>query len=455
MRSDNSKRWKRRPVSILPTLLAGLTLAGCSTVPVVYPDDNPMTPLPLASQFDKKEAMAMVEFCIDLDNQDDRADSNGRNIYKLRADRYSDWKLIDDSRVRYADARHLTGGDRTNPDLNGFPPFGSAWTLWMNTEAAKRGERVYALAFRGTIFSHAPSVAEDALVTTVAAKHGMELPAGRFLNITFAALPRAEVHEGFAYAIFGQLFDKDYGVLARIQKEIPPGSTLIITGHSQGAALATLAHAFFYYAAQEGRFGIAEMKLDLRSYVFAQPKPGNAQFAMDFAGITGGGANSFVFNNTLDPVPMLPPTHSFLFGAFEDCPPGTNPAWRFVRTVNNLSNALHRTISGFSEHTLAAQINAIKNKTDDRFVHARQLPTVPNTKPPGAVSQDYTAAGNVIPLIGLHNGFLYYQSPDDVSDEFIQHHATTYRRLLETMYGYPATTNDTIDLVMPPVINPQ
>src|SRR5208283_141394 len=104
-----------------------------------------------------------------------------------------------------------------------------------------------------------------------------------YLNVTFASLPRAEVHEGFAYGIFTQLFDGDYGVLARIKDEIPAGSTLIITGHSQGAALATLAHAFFYYAAQEGRFGVPEMKLKLRSYVFAQPKPGNTQFTLDFA----------------------------------------------------------------------------------------------------------------------------------------------------------------------------
>ncbi|HXQ81607.1 MAG TPA: hypothetical protein VN775_09860 [Opitutaceae bacterium] len=411
-----------------------------------------MTPLPAVSQFNKDEVMAMLEFCIDLDNQDDRANPMARSIYKMRADRYAGWELVDDSRVRYANAIHLPVADRANPVLNGFPPFGSAWTLWRNAQAAKRGENVYALAFRGTVFSHAPSVVEDALVTTVAGRHGLELPAGRFLNVTFAAQPRAEVHEGFAYGIFGQLFDKEFGALARVEQKVPPGSTLIITGHSQGAALATLAHAFLVYAAQEGRFGIADMRLSLRSYVFAQPKPGNTQFSQDFAGITGGGAASFTFNNTIDPVPMLPPTHGFLFGAFEDSPRVNNPGWEAVRMINNAANSISRALGGFSERSLAGKISQLKKKSDDGLFLARQLPAVPNAKPAAGVSQNYTAAGNVIPLVGLHNGSAYYDNPGDADDAFIQHHATTYRRLLETMYGYPATTEDTPGLVEPPVI---
>jgi hypothetical protein len=412
-----------------------------------------MTPLPAASQFNRDEAMAMLEFCIDLDNQDDRAKPPARNIYKMRADRFSGWELIDDSRVRYADAKHLAGAARAQPDCNGFPPFGSAWTLWRNADAAKRGENVYALAFRGTVFSHEPSVVEDALVTTVAGRHGLELPVGRFLNVTFATQARSEVHEGFAYGVFGQLFDREFGALARVQQAVPHGSTLIITGHSQGAALATLAHAFFFYAAQEGRFGIAEMKLNLRSYAFAQPKPGNAQFSQDFAGITGAGATSFTFNNTIDPVPMLPPTHGFLFGAFEDSPRVNNPGWEAVRMINNAANAFSRALGGFSENSLAKKINKLKRQSDDGLYLARQLPAVPNAKPAAGVSQNYTAAGNVIPLVGLHDGSAYYGSPGDADDAFIQHHATTYRRLLETMYGYPATAEDTPGLVDPPVIS--
>ncbi len=393
----------------------------------------------------------MIEFCIDLDNQDDRNNPKARNIYKMRADRYAGWERIDDSRVRYANAVPLAGAQRTNPALNGFPPFGSAWTLWRNSDAAMRGGQVYALAFRGTVFAYRPSVVEDGIVTTVAARHGIELPAGRFLNVTFATLPRAEAHEGFAYAVFGQLFDKDFGALARLVAEVPAGSTLIITGHSQGAALATLAHAFFHYAAQEGRFGIGEKRLSLRSYVFAQPKPGNAQFSQDFAGITGGGAASFTFNNTIDPVPMLPPTHGFLFGAFEDLPRVKNPGWEAIRMVNNFANKFSRALGRFSERTAAGKISQLQKKSDDSLYRADQLPAEPDAKPAASVSQNYASAGSVFPLIGIHNGFQYYGYPGDADDVFVQHHATTYRRLLESMYDYPATTEDTPSLAEPPV----
>jgi hypothetical protein len=439
--------------ALLLVSAVAMFFVGCRTIPPIYPDTNPMTPPAATSQFDQKEAMAMIEFCVDLDNQDDRGAPGARHIYNVRSDRIADWQIVDDSRIRYADAIGLTGDARTNPSLNGFPPFDSAWTLWKNKEAEKRGESVYALAFRGTVFAEKPSVIEDALTTTVAAMHGMELPAGHYLNITYATLPRAEVHEGFAYGALSELFDLEYGALARIQAEVPPNSTLIITGHSQGAALATVAHAILYYAAKEGRFGIAEWHLKLRSYVFAQPRPGNIQFGMDFEGITAGGSSSFTINNTLDAVAMLPPTHSFLFGAFEDCPPGTNPAFELIRAVNNSMNRVSKTISGFSENTAAGRIARMQRKDRDHLFGRHDLWADGGFKPTSAVSQDYRAAGRVIPLIGLYNGSLYYGNPADAGDEFIQHHATSYRRLLETMFGYAATTESSPELAPPPVAN--
>jgi hypothetical protein len=411
-----------------------------------------MTPLPMPSQFNLDEAMALIEFCIDLDNQDDRAVPNSRRIYRVRADRFAGWQVVDDSRLRFADARRLEPANRLNPAMNGFPPFGSAWTLWRNADAAtQRGENVYALAFRGTVFSFRPSVIEDSLVTTVAGQHGLELPANEFLNVTFANQPRAEVHEGFAYALFGQLFDRAFGALPRVKALVPKGSTLLLTGHSQGAALATLAHAFFRYAAEENRFGLADLGFNLRSYVFAQPKPGNAQFSQDFAVTCGAGATSFTFNNTIDPVPMVPPTHGFLFGAFEDNPQVRNPGWEFIRMINNAANRISRDLGSFSERKTAGKIAALQKQAADGLCYLEELKAATGVIPAPAVSQNYASAGNVIPLRGLPDGALYYGNTADTVDEFIQHHATTYRRLLETLYGLPATTEATASLSDPPL----
>jgi len=60
------------------------------------------------------------------------------------------------------------------------------------------------------------------------------------------------------------------------------------------------------------------------------------------------------------------------------------------------------------------------------------------------VGQNYVTAGTVIPLVGHTNGDIlgYYNDPLDMTDEFIQHHATSYRRWLEELCHLPATTED-------------
>ena len=424
-------------------LLVVVSLIFSRKIPVNYTTGIPFTPLPQPGQFNREEALAMVEFCIDLDNQDDRAKEHPRSIYSMRADRIADWELALDSRELVANRKGLQGPGRQNPSLNGFDPFDSAWTLWHRKHADGDGHDVYALAFRGTVFASQVSVIEDTLTTTVPGLYGLEVPAGDYLPVTFATLPRAEVHEGFAYGMFSQLFDKEFGFLANALDMIQQRSTLILTGHSQGAAQATLAHAVLHYCGQEHCFAIAEKHLALRSYVFAQPKPGNVQFAMDFAGITGAGATSFVFNNTIDPVPMLPTTHSFSVAAFQDTPQGgysaLNRAMEVVRAANNVFNRLHRFGSAFLPGKTAGKIKALQRRHHEEFWHCGEIENYSLHRTAGSYSQNFAAAGNVIPLQGNHSPQEYYGDRRDATDEFIQHHASTYRRLLEILFWLPAT----------------
>ena len=78
------------------------------------------------------DAMAMIELCIDLNNQDDRMAPNPRVIYQPIAARSTDlWTKVGDSRDLYAAKTFPPGSpDLQNPIKNGFPPFNSAWTLW-------------------------------------------------------------------------------------------------------------------------------------------------------------------------------------------------------------------------------------------------------------------------------------------------------------------------------------
>ena len=389
--------------------------------------------MPTRSQFDLSEALAALEFCIDLNNEDDRQLTPLRTINLMRADRSLDlWDCI-------ADSRELFKRDNFNPAINGFPPFDSAWTLWKK----KSDANVYALVFRGTVFANHLSDLEDALVDTVAARYGLEFPKGNYLPLTFAVLPRAEVHSGFAYGLLSALFDGKYGALQAVKAKVPKGSTLLISGHSQGAALATLAHAFFYYAAQEKNFGVDELDLHLRSYFFAQPKPGNYQFSLDFNGITGSGANAFTFTNTIDPVPMVPETHSFLAQAAADIHGGGAPL-SLLRGFDAVAAVIRRGIAAFSEGKLAKAIKKLHESNADTFYLAPELKAKSQNATVGAVSQDFVSAGCIITLPGHIDGTDYYGVGKDNNDPFMQHHATTYRRLLEILYDVtPATTDVT------------
>jgi len=440
---------KRRVDCICLISAISIALLGCTSVP---PPDSPqdlfnttLVQIPAPTQFNREDALAFIEFCINLDSQDDlhpvkppKNISSKPDIYRMREDRIKGWEITPatmDSRVRIASEDPLV--DKYDPTQNGFGPFNTAWTLWH-----KSGTTTWALVFRGTVFSNVPTVKEDVLLTTVAARNGLAIGKTK-LPATFAVLPRAEVHEGFAYGAVSALFYKKNGALSVVREMLPPGSTLILVGHSQGAAVAVLAHALLYYAQNPpdggDPFSMKDRHYVLQSYTFAQPRPGNVQFALDFARITNGGATSFALNNTIDPVTMVPTTHSFTVGAFEDSP--NNKNWGFMRTLNDGLNALSRAWN----RGLQTELHHMKDSDKDIGKYDFQLEQWGVINPgPTPKSQNYATAGNIIPLIGHTNKAVlgYYNDRDDQYDEFIQHHATTYRRLLEELFHVDQTTQD-------------
>lgn len=408
-------------------LVAGFWLDGCSTAPVDLPSGEKITfdSSTGAGGFDPAEAKDMLEFCVDLDSQDDLVKDIGhgipeeRSLYRPRPS--ARWKKIADSRDLYAPGQR-------DPNKNGFPPFNSAWTLWRQTTPGPGGRSVFVAALRGTVMDSAPSVWEDVVIATIAARNGMEYSNGKYLSITFADMPRAEVHAGFAYGTFDTLFDAKYGLLPRLATEASAGSLVIVTGHSQGAAMATLVHAFLHYAMLEKKFGLGAKNYALKSYAFAQPKPGNSQFGMNFAEIAGNRNNAFVFNNTLDPVTQVPLTLEFLADADADMPKNKSLLSKSVRFANNAFNSLRNGI----DRVFTGNINQVQQKRD--FYLADELSRDSTSATPDAVSQTYVSAGTVIPLRGRPNGDYY---PGQKVDDFIQHHATTYRWLLEEYYPSP------------------
>jgi len=368
--------------------------------------------------FNGEEAKQMLEFCVELNDQDSWVETHDP-MFRGSLD---GWEKVYDSR----------DGLGENPNDNGFGAFENAWLLYKN----KTNPAQYTLAIRGTI-GQARSILNDALATTIAANAGIEFPKNKILPIVFAATPGAEVHLGFAYAAFTLLFDKQKGILKQLAENVPAGAELLVTGHSQGAAIATLTHAFLHYAITDpdDKYGLKAKSFQLKSYVFALPKPGNYQFAMDFAHIAGSRGASFTINNSLDPVTLVPLSSETvaeaIYGTLEENQMrGMGVKGALIKGAGELSSVFFKTRNQVAEWVgdKTAKLyhqDEMDNIDTHYFDHLPPLADTPVN------SLNYSVSGTLIPLFGLFKGGdLYPPKTEGEVDLLLQHHAPTYRKLL-------------------------
>jgi hypothetical protein len=236
------------------------------------------------------------------------------------------------------------GLDPGNPAGDfGFGPFASQWKLWK-----RKTDATFALAIRGTIPK--PVSMEEDLLSNMIPADQVVIPAGGGQAIPFAlASPPGpgmargpKVHAGFAYGLAAVLFDGRHGLLKALRREVPAGSHLYLTGHSLGAALATLTASFLVQAGADpqaplqavapvmGRFGLVGKAWSIKTYAFGQPKPGNPEYAEDVARLMGRRGAFFTILNQADPVPRLPLT----FGADEGPGrPARGALWRLASSL--------------------------------------------------------------------------------------------------------------------------
>jgi hypothetical protein len=391
------------------------------------------------------EASQFIEFCVELDNQDDRmTDSANPNFNPdINLNLWNPVPIFDSRKEVAKDviAFRSTGETKDNrgwaklyrkildrgskepaskwtvqkisddPRYNGFGPYQSAWLLY---EGRNENAGSYAIAIRGTVFSAKPSVAEDVLFHPVLAR--------QFLNpaVSFASFNDASLHSGFAHATFSLLLDNRYGILRVLNDTpVPANARLYIVGHSQGASMATLTHAFLHYAMQNATatnniFGLYGKNYKLKSYVYAQPKPGNFAFSADFANITQRLDNAIVINNDIDPVPQVPLTLQDI-GDIDGDLPGTSLPVRMLHYIGGIGSGLRGAVGRIAEPFV--------KKEDAGYGYYYNYPQL------GSVGQDKTAsswnfmaAGHVI---------IVYGTLGNPSDTFLQHHAWTYRNLIK------------------------
>jgi hypothetical protein len=143
------------------------------------------------------------------------------------------------------------------------------WQIWKNTEIPGQ----YALAFRGTT-TNADSAVEDVAIILV---HPHIDILGH--KVKLARNHKAKVHAGHL-AAFAALMVDDIFLVLEEYVNLKGMTDLLLVGHSQGAALATLCHAFLHY--QDIKTLLGRQNLRFKTYGFAQPKVGNTHFMTDF-----------------------------------------------------------------------------------------------------------------------------------------------------------------------------
>ena len=227
--------------------------------------------MPFAPGFDRTEALDLLNFCAIIE------DGVAPPIPKDPPD---GWTLVFPSPV--------------------IGPFDNRWQLWQ-----RKADGAFAVVVRGTT-PKASSILEDLVAVMIKGKGSLQV-GGSQLDYKFADDPQADVHLGFALGALLLLEDPTDGILSRFKKNgIGAGAKVYVTGHSQGAAIATLIRSYLHYAAD------APGQVAYKTYVYAQPKPGNDHYAEDFESRFCNSDLAFRVTNSLDWVPQVPFTIELL-----------------------------------------------------------------------------------------------------------------------------------------------
>lgn len=239
-----------------------------------------------------------------------------RQCLALSADVETGTPTVADDEARAAYASHLESeaaaaawplpvpGIEDDWEIVTDPPTSIGLDNYWRLYRSKHDQSRYAAAVRGTIATP-KSVLADIMLGMLEAKGSVKIDdsgavPGYEFEFELADDPDAGVHHGFTYGL-GALMNPawDYAIARSMNAAVADGAKeFFITGHSQGAAIATLLRSYLHYQPLDG-------DVAFKTYVFAQPKPGNDHMACDFDRLFATPALAYRFTNSLDWVPQV------------------------------------------------------------------------------------------------------------------------------------------------------
>lgn len=166
------------------------------------------------------------------------------------------------------------------------------WDLWISEDS------IVVVSIRGTV-GNFTSWLENFYAAMIPASGKLQLGENEYFEYNFSTDPKSAVHVGWTIALAYMQTD----IEKKIDSCLNIGYTnFIVTGHSQGGAIAYLLSANLWIKKNVSRFGDS---FTLKTYCSAAPKPGNINFAREYEYFT---QNGWAYNvvNAADWVPELP-----------------------------------------------------------------------------------------------------------------------------------------------------
>jgi hypothetical protein len=324
------------------------------------------------------------------------------------------------------------------------------WQVWQNQSDTTQ----YAIAVRGTVES-AASVLADLLFPLINARFDVKLGP---ISLPFHlardegdSAVKAGVHSGFALSLLLMLFTTDHPLFVTLGQLASSGNDVYITGHSQGASIATLLTSLVRHSSTFK--GPA-----YKTYTFAPAKAGNDHYAYDYARLAGVDGYGWAVTSTQDWVPQAPFALEWIsdlntpnpLRGFDGSP---NPEAMIAlgSVVTDGESAVNR-VRDDSVKRLKQRVEGLSLRLKSETIH---LNTADLGAPPAApitgstiadliqqildqlqASLNYADVGSLLPLFADPGA-----NPTDGTpgcqklDYFWQHHLGNYLKYLKQQYG--------------------
>lgn len=294
------------------------------------------------------------------------------------------------------------------------------WTLFL------RDDNVAVINIRGTV-KNATSWSANFYAPMIPASGALHLNDSTVFNYQLAENPAAAVHAGWTIAL-GHLAPTIMEQIHKLYKE-KGTRQFIISGHSQGGAIAFLTRSYLYYQQKKG-----DLPSDIvfKTYCSAAPKPGNQPYAYDFDFITRGGWGLTVVN-AYDWVPESP----FSIQTLTDFNPANPMA--DIKSILKQQKFLIRLAGNAVYNKLERKPRKAQRKMEKYLGHKLFKlgirKTLPQLKEPDYVhSSNYMRAGT--PVILMPDDAYRKQFPGDGKDKaFIHHLFSSYSYLLKNNFS--------------------